>query len=194
MTEAAIDRKHAVSVPLDYYACLGVNKASSPQAVRRAYQKRLSSPPDVGYSEDSLFSRAVLLRSAAETLSQMNSRRAYDGLGNSGAGYAVNVSVQNLPAALVLLQESGESQVVIELGSSWLQRHRHDPSASDVAAAVALAHCDEAAVALDAEGGAVVLQVCKHLETSLQLLREYRMAASLQHLIMQTLEVSSTLC
>lgn len=80
--------------------------------------------------------------------------------------------------------------MVIELGSSWLQQHAHDPFAGDVAVAVALAHCDEAAYALEAGNGTVVLQACKHLETSLQLLREFKMAAGLQHLIMQTLEAS----
>jgi hypothetical protein len=97
--------------------------------------------------------------------------------------------MHNLPAALVLLQETGESSLVVELGSSWLQQHANEPFAPDVATSVALAHCDEAAAALDASGGTVVLQACRHLETALQLLREFKMAANLQHLIMQTLEV-----
>jgi hypothetical protein len=78
---------------------------------------------------------------------------------------------------------------VVQLGSSWLQQHGNEPFAPDVAASVALAHCDEAAAALDADGGTVVVQACRHLEAALQLLRQYKMAANLQHLIMQTLEV-----
>jgi hypothetical protein len=163
---------------------LGLNKSCAHTSVRKAYERVLSQPPDVGYSQDTLFYRAVLLRAAAECLGSLQSRRAYD-----SSGCNVAVSMHNLPAALVLLQETGESSLVVELGSSWLQQHSNEPFAPDVATSVALAHCDEAAAALDASGGTVVLQACRHLEMALQLLREFKMAANLQHLIMQTLEV-----
>lgn len=133
---------NAITFPLDYYRVLTVNRASSPEVVRVAYERQLRSPPDVGYTQDTLFSRAVLLRDAAECLQNYNSRRMYDSMALSSTGYAVDVSPHYLPAALVLLQESGQSGLVIKLGAEWLSRNSGDQTACDVAAAVALAHCE----------------------------------------------------
>lgn len=131
-----------VNLPLDYYKVLTVGKASSPAMVKMAYDRQLRSPPDVGFSQDTLFYRAVLLRDAADCLQNYSSRRKYDAMAHEGTGYSVDVSLDNLPAALVLLQESGDSQLVIDIGSEWLQSNGMDPLARDVAAAVALAHCE----------------------------------------------------
>lgn len=131
-----------ITVPLDYYKVLTVNRASTPQTVREAYERQLRSPPNVGYSQDTLFSRAVLLRNAVECLQDYHRRREYDSMALNNAGYTADVSPQNLPAALVLLQETGQSGLVINLGNDWLQKNRRDPMACDVAAAVALAHCE----------------------------------------------------
>jgi hypothetical protein len=166
--------------------------AASRDAVRRSYERALGSPPDVGFSHDVLFSRAVLLRDAAECLSQLETRRAYDAAGSSSGGHVLDVSMINLPGALVLLQEAGEAALVISLGRAWLADANSDGLAPDVAAAVALAHCDEAADALAADNS-VVLVACRHLEAALQLLRRYKMAPQLQQQIMQTLEVRSDL-
>lgn len=126
-----------ITFPLDYYKVLTVSKSSSPEVVRVAYQRQLRNPPDVGYTQDTLFSRAVLLRDAAECLQNQHSRRLYDSMAR-----AVDVSPQYLPAALVLLQESGDSELVIKLGTEWLHKNSNGQLACDVAAAVALAHCE----------------------------------------------------
>ncbi|KAF6257019.1 hypothetical protein COO60DRAFT_1655857 [Scenedesmus sp. NREL 46B-D3] len=149
--------------------CLGLNKSCSDTSVRKAYERVLNKPVNVGYGEDILFHRAVLLRDARECLRSLPSRRAYD---SSGCNLA----------------EMGDSSLVVELGSSWLQQHADDLFAPDVARSIALARYDEAAAALDASGGTVVLQACRHLEAALQLLRDYDAAENLQHLIIQTLE------
>lgn len=131
-----------VTFPLNYYKLLAVKRASSPEAVKIACERQLKDPPDVGYSQDTLYSRAVLLRNAAECLQDYQRRKEYDGMATSSKGYAVDVSPEYLPAALVLLQESGDSEIVIELGTQWLQRNSQYPLACDIAAAVALAHCE----------------------------------------------------
>ncbi len=55
-----------VALPIDYFKCFGVPRAASRDAVRKAYERLLASPPDVGYSQDALFSRAVLLKNASD--------------------------------------------------------------------------------------------------------------------------------
>jgi hypothetical protein len=192
---ARLEEAEPITVPLNFYSLLHVNRASSREAVKRAYERAVAAPPDVGYSQDVLFSRAVLLKSAAECLGDLDTRRAYDAAAAPGGGApTVEVSPDNLPGALVLLQEAGESALVLELGCRWLEadeapgsRGRPGPSA-DVAAAVALALCDLAAAALEGESGQVA-GACERLEEALALLRRHRLAPQLQQQIGDTLEV-----
>ncbi len=74
---AKADADAAVALPLDYYKLLQVNRASSRDLVRRSYE-RIAKAHAPGYSEDALYSRAVLLKAAADVLSDPDSRRAYD--------------------------------------------------------------------------------------------------------------------
>lgn len=92
-----------ITLPLNFYAALHVNRASSREAVKRAYERVVAAPPDVGYSQDALFSRAVLLKSAAETLADLESRRAYDAAAGASGAHTVAVSRDNLPGACAVL-------------------------------------------------------------------------------------------
>lgn len=190
---AAGDAGEPITLPLNFYSVLRVNRTSSREAVKRAYEKAVAAPPDVGYSEDALFSRAVLLKSAAEALGDMDARRAYDAAAaGAGGAHTVSVSRDNLPGALVLLQEAGESVLVMDLGCRWLEAHEAAggaaAQAADVAAAVALALCDLAAEALEADQGQVA-PACERLEEALALLRRHCLAPQLQQQIADTLEV-----
>lgn len=62
-------------------------------------------------------------------------------------GYAAGV--------LTVLQESGEAAAVVAAGQQWLDAHRRDRAAGDVAIAVALARCDLAHAALEGQGDVV---------------------------------------
>lgn len=182
-----------ITLPLNFYSVLHVNRTSSREAVKRAYEKVINNPPDVGYSHDTLFSRAVLLKSAAECLADLESRRAYDAAAAAGGGaHTLDVTRENLPGALVLLQEAGESALVLQLGSRWLDAHARAGGeagqAADVAAAVALALCDLAAAALEEESGQVQ-GACERLEEALGLLARHGLAQQLQQQIADTLEV-----
>lgn len=46
--------------------------------IRRAYEARVSKPPQYGYSEEVLISRREILQGASETLSNPRSRREYN--------------------------------------------------------------------------------------------------------------------
>lgn len=176
-----------VSLPLDYYTCLNVNRGASKDAVRKACDRLVHSPPDVGYSQDALFSRAVLLQSAADCLADMESRKNYEAQRRQ-SGVIVDVAASDLPGALALLQECGEADTVLDLGSGWLQANAGAVDAPDVAAAMALAYCEKAGEALQL-GDATVAPACSCLEAALSLLQRYNLSAQLQQQIMQTLEV-----
>jgi hypothetical protein len=107
----------------------------------------------------------------------------------------VSVSEDHLPGALVLLQESGYSQLVLEVGTKWLAANSRDVRRRDVAAALALAHHALAVQGLQQEAGCM-LEACRHLESALLLIRqsisgsEHAAAVSdLQRGIMQLLKV-----
>jgi hypothetical protein len=83
----------------------------------------------------------------------------------------VSVSEDHLPGALVLLQDSGAHQLVLDLGAKWLAVNSHDIRCRDTAAAMALAHHALALRGLQQEGGSV-LEACRHLEAAVRLSRE----------------------
>jgi hypothetical protein len=62
--------------PLSYYEILGVPKAAGREAVRKAYEDLVKpSIKQATYSADTLFSRACLLKAAAECLLDLELRR-----------------------------------------------------------------------------------------------------------------------
>ncbi|KAG2452619.1 hypothetical protein HYH02_002856 [Chlamydomonas schloesseri] len=195
-----------VSVAVDYYRLLHVPRVSRPDAIRKAYENLVKQPPAAAYSADTLFARAVLLKAAAESLTDPDLRRSYDA--KLAAGHtALRVSQQDLPGALVVLQEIGEYQLVLDLGLRWLEVNGGQPDAGDVAAAVALAYCDRASERLTSQlqppppsalpgpdGAAVphthvsaVLPACDDLDAALSKLRRYGMAQQLQQQIVSAL-------
>lgn len=92
--------------------------------------------------------------------------------------------------ALLLLQETGQSNLVIELGTDWLAAKAESLQSCDVAAATALAHCDKAGSALLADNS-MVAPACQHLEIALDLLQTYDLAPDLQQQISDTMQVGN---
>ncbi|EFJ50614.1 molecular chaperone, partial [Volvox carteri f. nagariensis] len=169
-----------VSVAVDYYRLLQVPRVSRPDAIRKAYETLVKQPPATAYSADTLFARAVLLKAAAESLIDPDLRRSYDAKVAAGHS-ALRVSQQDLPGALVVLQEIGEFQLVLDHGCRWLELNGNQPDAGDVAAAVALAYCDRAGERLTTPAAqGAVLPACDDLDAALVKLRRYGMAKQLQ--------------
>lgn len=67
-----------VSIPLDFYQVLGAQTHFLGDGIRRAYEARVSKPPQYGFSQDALVSRRQILQAACETLSKPSSRREYN--------------------------------------------------------------------------------------------------------------------
>lgn len=107
----------------------------------------------------------------------------------------VSVSEDHLPGALVLLQESGYSQLVLDLGTQWLTVNKQDVRRRDVTAAMAQAHHTLAVQGLQQEAWCM-LESCRHLESALLLIRQSlrgsehaAVASDLQRDVMQLLKV-----
>lgn len=67
-----------VSIPLDFYHVLGAETHFLGDGIRRAYESRVSKPPQYGFSQDALLSRRQILMAACETLVTSGSRREYN--------------------------------------------------------------------------------------------------------------------
>ena len=67
-----------MSVPLDFYQVLGAETHFLADGIRRAYEARVSKPPQYGFSQDALLSRRQILQAACETLVDPSLRREYN--------------------------------------------------------------------------------------------------------------------
>ncbi len=129
---------HGVELPITHYQLLGLPRTAPAEAARNACDRLVKSPPATSYSHDTLFSRAVFLKAAAECLASKELRRSYDQRLREAPGGAWRVHSGDLPGALVLLQEIGSHELVLKYGLAWLGRNSTQPDAGDVAACVAL--------------------------------------------------------
>jgi ARC6-like, IMS domain/DnaJ domain len=139
-----------VRIPLDYYRILGLPLAASDEQVRQAYSDRVVQLPRREYSQTAISSRKQLIEEAYVVLSNPQERSAYDKVylahaydqQNGGQGVAVEthpsgrvadintdvnhealsieISHSELTGALLILQELGEYEQVLQLGSPFL--------------------------------------------------------------------------
>lgn len=131
----------------------------------------MNKPPDVGYTDQALDARIGVLQGAFQTLGDSTIRREYD------QSFRVGEILEDVPedyfaGTLALLQEGGDYQTVVGVGEAWLTQHPRHKSASDVALATALAHCDIAKRVLESRGR--VEQALSALESAGRLLNTYR--------------------
>lgn len=67
-----------VSIPLHFYQVLGAEAHFLGDGIRRAYEARVSKPPQYGFSQEALISRRQILQAACETLANPRSKREYN--------------------------------------------------------------------------------------------------------------------
>lgn len=160
--------------------------------IRRSCETRLSNPPVYGYSPEALLARRQILQAACNTLVDPDTRGDYNrGLVEDPSSIlATDVPWDKVPGALCLLQESGETEVVLDVGNNLLQERLPKPFKRDVVLAMALAYVDLSrdAMALDPPDFIKSREV---LERALKLLQEEgasNLATDLQAQIDETLE------
>ncbi|KAJ9166019.1 hypothetical protein P3X46_020820 [Hevea brasiliensis] len=181
-----------VSIPLHFYQVLGAETHFLGDGIKRAYEARISKPPQLGFSQDALISRRQILQAAFETLADPKSRREYNqGLIDDEQDTIITqVPWDKVPGALCVLQEAGEIEVVLEIGDNLLRERLPKAFKQDVVLAMALAYVDMSrdAMALNPPD---FIRGCEMLERALKLLQEEgasSLAPDLQAQIDETLE------
>ncbi|XP_042035837.1 protein ACCUMULATION AND REPLICATION OF CHLOROPLASTS 6, chloroplastic-like [Salvia splendens] len=186
-----------VSMPLDFYRVLGAEPHFLGDGVRRAYDARVSKPPQYGYSDDALISRRQILQAACETLANSSSRREYNqGLARDEFDTIVTqVPWDKVPGALCVLQEAGEMELVLEIGESLLKERLPKSFKQDILLSMALAYVDLSRDAM-ALSPPDFIRGCEVLEMALKLLQEgaSNLALDLQAQIDETLEEINPKC
>ena len=145
----------------------------------------VNNPPNCGYSQDTLYSRAVVLKSATEAVMDLTARPSYR---QQPGQLAVELLYSDLPGALALLQEAGELQTVLDWGCAWLRDNAADSKTKDVALALALVHCDNAAAKLEQDANDT-LSATEEMTVALCLLRQHSAGEQLQQEIIGALQV-----
>ncbi|XP_020534837.1 protein ACCUMULATION AND REPLICATION OF CHLOROPLASTS 6, chloroplastic isoform X2 [Jatropha curcas] len=181
-----------VSIPLHFYQVLGAETHFLGDGIKRAYEAKVSKPPQYGFSQDVFISRRQILQAACETLADPESRREYNQglIDDEHDTIITQVPWEKVPGALCLLQESGENEVVNKIGEDLLRERLPKSFKQDVVLAMALAYVDMSrdAMALNPPD---FIRGCEMLERALKLLQEEgasSLAPDLQAQIDETLE------
>ncbi|KNA07296.1 hypothetical protein SOVF_173180 isoform A [Spinacia oleracea] len=181
-----------ISIPLNFYQVLGAEAHFLGDGIRRAYEGRVSKPPQYGFTQDALIARRQILQAACDTLSNPNARRDYN-LGLSDAFEETtlfDVPFDKVPGALCVLQEAGEPELVLRIGDALLKERLPKPFKHDIVLAMALAFIDFSRDAMSLSPPDYVFG-CEALERALRLLQEEgssSLARDLQAEIDETLE------
>lgn len=187
-----------VSIPLHFYQVLGAEAHFLGDGIRRAYEARVSKPPQYGYSQEALISRRQILQAACETLANPRSKREYNqGLAEDEVETIITqVPWDKVPGALCVLQEAGENEIVLQIGESLLRERLPKSFKQDVVLAMALAYVDLSRDAM-ALSPPDFIKGCEVLERALKLLQEEgasSLAPDLQAQIDETLEEITPRC
>ncbi|MDY6900962.1 MAG: IMS domain-containing protein [Cyanobacteriota bacterium] len=135
-----------MQIPLDYYRILGIPMAASDEQLRQAYSDRIVGLPRREYSSWAIAYRKKLIEEAYVVLSDPKERKEYDRVylthaytpadGRDGGirvdrtrgtsadidskTLGIDISQEELIGALMLLQELGEYEQVLNLGRPYL--------------------------------------------------------------------------
>ncbi|MGF1601519.1 MAG: IMS domain-containing protein [Thermosynechococcaceae cyanobacterium] len=123
-------------IPLDLYQILGVPIQATSEQLQQAFADRRQQLPRQQYSKTAIQSRNQLLEQAYAVLSNEELKAAYDrnilaeiglsdGAVSSGApavASGMELEEEQLVGALLLLQDLGEYDTILELGEAYLNR------------------------------------------------------------------------
>jgi curved DNA-binding protein CbpA len=126
-----LPRTSIVQISLDFYRILGVPTRATPEQLQQAFEDRLQQLPRQEYSSAAIAARKQLLEEAFVVLADPQRREAYDkqwvdlenpGNPANGLGLMIDITDAKLAGAMLLLQEVGAYQQILDIGAAYLQR------------------------------------------------------------------------
>lgn len=166
--------------------------------IRRAFEAKVSKPPQLGFSQEALIARRQILQAACDTLSNPSSRGDYNRglLDDPESTCTTHVPWDKIPGALCVLQEAGETEEVLQVGQKLLMERLPKNFKQDVVLVMTLAYVDLSRDAMALTPPDFV-GCCEVLERALKLLQEEGasiLAPDLQAQIDETLEEITPRC
>lgn len=124
-----------MQIPLDHYRILGVPSDATLDQLQQAFEDRLQQLPRQQYSNAAIAARKQLLEESFVILADPERRTLYDqSLKHESEHYdpaepeetvkkhSLNLSSKQLPGALLLLQEIGDYQTILEVGRDYFSQ------------------------------------------------------------------------
>jgi curved DNA-binding protein CbpA len=124
-----------VQIPLDHYRILGVPNDATLDQLQQAFEDRLQQLPRQQYSSAAIAARKQLLEESFVVLADPERRILYDqSLEHESEHsdpaeqeetvkkHSLNLSSKQLPGALLLLQEIGDYQTILEVGRDYFSQ------------------------------------------------------------------------
>lgn len=173
-----------LTIPLNFYELLHVSRGASKDAIYRSYERLISNPPDVGFSEWSLQARKSVLEGAIETLGTPTIRREYDERLALGA-IEETVPARYVSGVLILLHEAGKYDAVISTGTAWLSSFPRHKGAKDVATVVSCSYVTSAREMIEARKS--LTEATSFLERAKELLVRYHGSLQILDIVEKTL-------
>ena len=147
----------AVHIPLDYYRILGLPLAASEEQLRQAYSDRIAQLPRREYSQVAIAARKQIIEEAYIVLFDPLKRREYEqeylshsnkqnnisgvvaedcqppkNVNSDSQKSGIEISVEQIAGALLILQELGEYELVLKLGHPYLVSHKDNTNSNEV--------------------------------------------------------------
>ncbi|HEY9825593.1 MAG TPA: DnaJ domain-containing protein, partial [Stenomitos sp.] len=121
-----------MQISLDFYRILGVPTRATPEQLQQAFEDRLQQLPRQEYSSAAIATRKQLLEEAFVVLADPEKRKAYDqswtedpeteSPPEAKPPQTLEIVDGKLAGVLLLLQEVGDYQQILDLGANYLQR------------------------------------------------------------------------
>jgi len=189
-------REKTMTIPLNYYKVLDATDSMGPAEIQQKCDEMLGQQPEGQYSDIALGCRAHILRAAATCLMDQVEKEEYDET-LLKMEPVVEVPMSQVPGVLALLQEVGEMESTVQIGTEYLTLSTDiEESRQDAALALALAYCELGREAMSANPP-LVTRGCDFLELALKALQDEGgayLAPGLQEDIDRTLEDMAPAC
>lgn len=138
-----------MTIKLNFYDILHVSQRANKETIFRSYERMMSNPPQVGFTEHALQARTTILEGAMETLGTSSIRKEYDERLAMGA-IDETIPPKYVSGVLILLHEAGHYDTVISVGSSWLNASSGHAFCKDVATVVSCSYVTTSTEMIDA--------------------------------------------